>query len=76
MIEGFLLMNGHTALTEILGWKNAPKPISTALDEGRGQLINVLGVEDTATESASFVIETYDKLTNEEKALVREHIIQ
>lgn len=43
-IEGFLLIAGRTALTEILGWRNAPKPIMTALDLGREKLVNVLGI--------------------------------
>lgn len=43
-LEGFLLIAGRTALTEMLGWKNAPKPVMTALDLGHEKLINVLGV--------------------------------
>lgn len=50
IIEGFFLVNGHTALTTVLGWKSAPKPISTALDIGKGKLTNVLGV---GTENAT-----------------------
>lgn len=46
IIEGFLLIAGRTALTELMGWKNAPKPVQTALDTGREKLINVLGVAD------------------------------
>ena len=45
IVEGFLIVNGHTALTSLLGWKNAPKPISTALDMGKEKLTNVLGLE-------------------------------
>lgn len=44
ILEGFLLISGHTALTGVLGWKTAPKPISTALDMGKEKLTNVLGV--------------------------------
>lgn len=44
ILEGFLIIGGRTALTELLGWKSAPKPISTALDKGRSQLVNVLGI--------------------------------
>jgi hypothetical protein len=44
ILEGFLILGGKTALTEILGWKNAPKPISNALNTGRAKLINVLGI--------------------------------
>jgi hypothetical protein len=45
ILEGFLLINGHTAITSLLGWKNAPKPISTVLDLGKEKLTNVLGME-------------------------------
>jgi hypothetical protein len=44
-LEGFLIIGGKTALTEVLGWKNPPAPISLALDAGRTKLIQVLGVE-------------------------------
>lgn len=46
IVEGFLLIAGRTAVTEILGWKNAPKPIKTALDLGHEKLVNVLGTSD------------------------------
>lgn len=46
ILEGFLLIGGKTAITEVLGWKNAPKPILVALDAGRGKLIQVLGIQD------------------------------
>lgn len=42
IIEGFLLVNGHTALTSLLGWKNAPKPISTVLDIGKVKLTDII----------------------------------
>ncbi len=38
VLEGFLLVGGKTALIEVFGWKNAPKPISVALEAGRNQL--------------------------------------
>ncbi len=44
ILEGFLLIGGKTALTEVLGWQNPPAPIAQALDAGRSQLIKVLGV--------------------------------
>ena len=46
ILEGFLIIGGRTALTSILGWKNAPAPISLALDAGRNKLIQVLGIKD------------------------------
>jgi len=38
ILEGFLLIGGNTVITEVLGWKNAPKPISIVLDAGREKL--------------------------------------
>jgi hypothetical protein len=46
ILEGFLIIGGRTALTGVLGWKNAPAPISLALDAGRNKLIQVLGIKD------------------------------
>lgn len=45
ILEGFLLIGGKTALTEVLGWKNPPAPIAHVLDAGRSQLISVLGIK-------------------------------
>lgn len=69
ILEGFLLIGGKTALTEVLGWKNAPKPVQIALDSGRNKLIQVLGIqtqiptsnakENVTTQSA---IETFQSL--------------
>jgi hypothetical protein len=42
LLEGFLLIAGRTALTEFLGWKDAPKPIGTVLDLGKEKLSQVL----------------------------------
>ncbi len=47
-LEGFLLVKGSTAITSLLGWKNAPKPISVMLDSGRTKLEQVLGMQDSA----------------------------
>lgn len=44
LLEGFLIIGGKTALTEVLGWKNAPAPLQMALDSGKKQLIQVLGI--------------------------------
>ena len=46
ILEGFLIIGGKTAFTEILGWENAPKPILAALEAGRSKLVGVLGVTD------------------------------
>lgn len=44
ILEGFLIISGRTAITGVLGWKNAPAPLSHVLDAGRSQLIRVLGI--------------------------------
>lgn len=46
ILEGFLIIGGKTALISVLGWKNAPAPVSLALDAGRNKLIQVLGIKD------------------------------
>ena len=54
ILEGFLLIGGRTAITEILGWKSAPKPITVALDKGRSKLVDVLGVTEEIPSSDAF----------------------
>jgi phosphoglycerol transferase MdoB-like AlkP superfamily enzyme len=44
IIEGFLIIGGKTAITEVLGWRNAPQPLLGIIDAGRSKLVNVLGV--------------------------------
>jgi hypothetical protein len=51
ILEGFLLIGGQTVITKVLGWQNAPKPISVALDSGRSKLIQVLGITNNAPAS-------------------------
>jgi hypothetical protein len=51
ILEGFLIIGGKTAITGVLGWKNAPAPISLALDSGRAKLIQVLGIKDQIPQS-------------------------
>ncbi len=53
ILEGFLIIGGRTAVTEILGWKDAPKPIQVALDSGKTELIRVLGIKDEIPTSAA-----------------------
>lgn len=69
ILEGFLIIGGKTAVTEILGWQDPPKPILSVLDAGKGKLINVLGVESgiptsLAQEKPGWedVIEAFQKL--------------
>ena len=78
ILEGFLLISGRTFLTEVIGWRNAPKPISTALDVGRAKLVKVLGVTDEipdslANEPPSFssVMGDFQQLSEEEKQKLR-----
>ena len=59
-LEGFLLVGGKTAITEVLGWKNAPKPIQVALDSGKTQLIHVLGVKDQIPSSNAKEVSRYE----------------
>jgi len=68
-------------LTVVLGWKNAPKPISTALDVGRGRLVDVLGEteeipESLANESPTYqsIISDYENLSSEDKEAVKSFI--
>lgn len=81
IFEGFLWISGKTILTEILGWKNAPKPISTALDVGRERLMNVLGEsqeipESVASEPPTFqtVVSDFQNLSDEDAEQVRSFI--
>lgn len=65
ILEGFLLIGGRTLFTEIIGWKNAPKPISTALDAGRAKLVKVLGVTEEIPESVASEFPTYQSLVSD-----------
>lgn len=78
ILEGFLIIGGKTAVTEILGWKNAPKPVTVALEKGRGKLVNVLGVSDEIPSSyassdatANDAIEMLQSLNPDEMKKVR-----
>jgi hypothetical protein len=78
--EGFLIISGKTAFTEILGWKNPPKPVSTVLDLGKSRLIRVLGTNTTIpiTQAeggkASDVVPLYQGLSSTEKEKVKSEI--
>lgn len=81
ILEGFFILGGRTLLTEIIGWDNAPKPISTALDAGRQKLVNVLGVTDPIQESSAetkptsqSVILDYEHLEGSEAEAVKSFI--
>lgn len=73
ILEGFLIIGGKTALTELVGWKNAPKPIVKVLDAGRNKLVEVLGVTDeipfsTAKENTKFedIVDLFQGLNPQE----------
>ncbi len=53
-LEGFLVIGGRTALTEVMGWKNAPKPLQLVLDSGRSKLVQVLGIKDEVPQSSAY----------------------
>ncbi|OGM31681.1 hypothetical protein A2803_04600 [Candidatus Woesebacteria bacterium RIFCSPHIGHO2_01_FULL_44_21] len=67
LIEAILLVGGRTMFTELLGWKDAPKPISNALDASRSRLVDVLGITDTIPESKA-----EGEFSEEEKKYLRE----
>jgi hypothetical protein len=50
-LEGIFIVGGKTVLTEVLGWRSAPKPLANFLDAGRNQMINVLGASDKIIQS-------------------------
>ena len=58
IFEGFLLISGRTIFTEILGWQNPPKPISTILEASRTKLVKVLGVSDEKERMNEMLSET------------------
>lgn len=78
-----MIIGGKTAITELVGWKNAPKPISTLLDSGRNKLVQVLGVteeipasvakEDPSVEEAIVIFQSLDP---SESAKVRKMICE
>lgn len=80
VLEGLLIIGGRTLFTEVLGWENAPKPISVALDAGRLRLVNVLGVTDSIPESSAdtkseveLVVKQINSLDVEERAQLFEN---
>lgn len=81
IIEGIMLVGGRTILTEALGWKSAPKPISNALDAGRSKLVNVLGVTQEVPEShaqgevtAEEIMYTYTNMSEPDQQILRSFI--
>lgn len=64
ILEGFFILGGRTVLTEILGWKNPPKPIESALDFGRERMVEVLGVRKEVPSSFANENSTSEDLLN------------
>ncbi len=62
ILEGFLIVGGRTAITQVLGWKNPPKLVANLLEAGRGKLIKVLGeqVEIRIPETVAKINPTFD----------------
>lgn len=81
IFEGIMILSGRTLFTEILGWENAPKPISTILDSGREKLVDVLGVTEEipssyAQEPPTFqsVMGDYENLSVEDQESIKNFI--
>ncbi len=51
IIEAIMIISGRTLFTEVIGWKNVPKPISTILDISRNKMISVMGVNSEVPSS-------------------------
>jgi|GEM_PF-622451 len=74
LIEAIFLVGGKTVITELLGWKNAPKPISNAIEISRSRFVEVLGINSTVPEGkakekfrAEELMQRYEELSNSEK---------
>jgi hypothetical protein len=81
ILEGFLIIGGKTAITEMVGWKNAPKPLLVVLEAGRSKLVNVLGIADEiptsnaeGADNAGKVIDKFQSLSPADAGKVREMI--
>lgn len=80
ILEAILILGGRTAFTELLGWKNPPKPIARVLDSGKAKIVTVLGSQSevplseaanksTATKIMSQISSLEDTERNELKRL-------
>ena len=81
ILEGFLIIGGKTAVTELVCLKNVPKPLSTILDLCRDKLITVLGVKTqipsisvNSQTSLEDLIKTFQSLRPDELTRVRKII--
>jgi hypothetical protein len=73
IMEGLLIFSGRTLFTEVLGWKNAPKPINTLLTISRNKLVDVLGVTEEIPTYQS-VMGDYESLSLDDMEDVRSNI--
>lgn len=69
VLEGFLILGGRTVLTEIIGWKNAPKPIVNILDAGRKKLVEVLGISYPIPSSFADAVKSSNEILNDFRKL-------
>ena len=72
ILEGFLIVGGKTAFTEIIGWKNAPKPVLGVLEAGRAKLSEVLGENIVIPESSAEGSSSKEKILQEFQSLAPE----
>jgi hypothetical protein len=71
-IEAMLVVSGRTVFTELVGWKNAPKPISNVLEASRSRLIDVLGISDVP--KVEELMQSYENLEKSEQDSLQELI--
>lgn len=74
-----LLLSGKTLVSMIFGWENAPKPISTIIDESRGKMVQVLGESEESSgfdqvDSTDEILLLYTSLEQDEASSVKEII--
>jgi hypothetical protein len=69
LLEAILLVGGRTLFTEILGWEDAPKPISNVLTVSRNQLVDVLGVTSEVPEGKASEKPTIGGIMSEYQSL-------
>ncbi len=79
VLEGIFIIAGRTIVTELVGWKDAPKPIVNVLDAGRSRLVDVMGeVDEVPVSSARSPLDKilldWKNLTPEEQADFRSQI--
>jgi hypothetical protein len=79
ILEGLFLIGGKTVFSELIGWKDAPKPVSTVLDASREKLVDVLGVKDeipssraSEPDTAASILSRVDRLDTNEKDKLQE----